>query len=207
MDLPSWILTSPVSLWILAYCTLQEQFGPHGRMWKSKYRANIWADISVAIYLKHETIGSNWLVVLLLLTIHLLISALEGHHLKFFYLKPQIPNFSKLGKMTDDNNLCQSKYCLSSPKHWQVNGDTNHSCIDNLLTAKNSMDLLNRETQFKNIYRKVYWKPCEANHRSLSSRIKHAQPLPFGQNVLLENHPFRKFTKFVRTPKWTVHCE
>ena len=31
-----------------------------------------------------------------------------------------------------------------------------HSCIDNLLSSKSSIDLPNRETQFKNLYRKVY---------------------------------------------------
>ena len=61
------------------------------------------------------------------------------------------------------------------------------------------MDLLNRETQFKNIYRKVYRKVREANHRSLSYRNKYklAKPLRVGQKVLLENHnvPFGKSQK------------
>ena len=61
------------------------------------------------------------------------------------------------------------------------------------------MDLLNRETQFKNIYRNVYRKIREANHRSLSYRYKYqlAKPLRVGQKVLLENHnvPFGKCQK------------
>ena len=61
------------------------------------------------------------------------------------------------------------------------------------------MDLLNRETQFKNIYRKKYRKDREANHRSLSYRNKYklAKPLRVGQKVLLENHnvPFGKSQK------------
>ena len=61
------------------------------------------------------------------------------------------------------------------------------------------MDLLNRETQFKNIYCKVYRKVREANHRSISYRNKYklAKPLRVGQKVLLENHdiPFGKFQK------------
>ena len=58
------------------------------------------------------------------------------------------------------------------------------------------MDLLNRETQFKNIYRKVYRKNRKANNRSLSYRnkCKLARPLRVGQKILLENHivPFGK---------------
>ena len=52
------------------------------------------------------------------------------------------------------------------------------------------MDLLNRETQFKNIYRKVYREVREANHRSLSHRNKYklGKPLRVGQKVLLKNH-------------------
>ena len=61
------------------------------------------------------------------------------------------------------------------------------------------MDLLNRETQFKNIYRKVYRKVREAIHRSLFYRNKYklAKPLRVGQKVLLENHnaPFGKSQK------------
>ena len=61
------------------------------------------------------------------------------------------------------------------------------------------MKLLNRETHFKNIYRKVYRKVREANHRSLSYRNKHklAKPLRIGQKVLLENQkiPFGKSQK------------
>ena len=61
------------------------------------------------------------------------------------------------------------------------------------------MDLLNRETQLKNIYRKVYRKVRDTNHRSLSYRNKYrlAKPLRVRQKVLLENHdvPFGKSQK------------
>ena len=61
------------------------------------------------------------------------------------------------------------------------------------------MDLLNHETQFKKIYRKVYRKVREANPRSLSYKNKYklAKPLRDGQRVLLENHnvPFGKSQK------------
>ena len=61
------------------------------------------------------------------------------------------------------------------------------------------MDLLNHETIFKNLYRKVYRKVREANHRSLAYRNKYklAQQLRVGQKVLLENHkvPFGKSQK------------
>ena len=52
------------------------------------------------------------------------------------------------------------------------------------------MDLLNREIKLKNIYRKVYRKLREANHRSPSYKNKYklAKPLRVGQKVLLENH-------------------
>ena len=54
------------------------------------------------------------------------------------------------------------------------------------------MDLLNHETQFKKIYRKVYRKVREANHISLSYKNKYklAKPLRVGQESLLENHKF-----------------
>ena len=61
------------------------------------------------------------------------------------------------------------------------------------------MDLLNRETQFKNIYRKVYQKVQEGNHRSLSyiNKYELVKPLRTGQKILLENHdvPFGKSQK------------
>ena len=109
--------------------------------------------------------------------------------MKFFGFKPQIPISLKLGLVRDDNDLCQSEFCQSLPNHTHVNKETSLSCIDNLLSPENSMDLLNRETQFKNIYRNVYRKVREANHRSLSYRnkCKLAKPLRVGQNVLLEN--------------------
>ena len=77
--------------------------------------------------------------------------------------------------------------------------ETSHPCIDNSLSLKSSIDLLNRETQFKNIHRKVYRKVREANHRSLAYRNKYklAKPLQIGQKVLLGNHhvPFGKSQK------------
>ena len=52
------------------------------------------------------------------------------------------------------------------------------------------MDLLNRETQFKNICRKVYRIVREADLRPLSCRNKYnlAKPLRVGEKILLENH-------------------
>ena len=71
-----------------------------------------------------------------------------------------------------------------------MNKETSHSFIDELLASKSLMDLLNRETQFKKNYRKVYRKVREAKHRSLCYRIKYklAKPIRVGQKVLLENH-------------------
>ena len=104
-----------------------------------------------------------------------------------------------MGLVRDDNDLCQSEFCQPLPNHTHVNKETSRSSIDNLLSSKSSMDLLNRETQFKHIYRKVYRKVREANHRSLSYRNKYklAKPLQVGQKVLLENHnvPFGKSQK------------
>ena len=104
-----------------------------------------------------------------------------------------------MGLVRDDNDFCQSEFCESLPSHTHVNKETSHSCLDNFLSSKTSMDLLNRETQFKNIYCKVYRKVREANHRSISYRNKYklAKPLRVGQKVLLENHdiPFGKFQK------------
>ena len=61
------------------------------------------------------------------------------------------------------------------------------------------MDLLYRKTQFQTLCRKVYRKVQEANHRSISYRIKYriARPLQIGQKVLLENCevPFGKSLK------------
>ena len=108
---------------------------------------------------------------------------------------PQIPISLKFGLLRDDNDLCQSKFCHFLPNHMHVNKKS-HSCSDNLLSTKISMDLLNRETQLKNICRKVFRKVREANHRSLSYRNKYklAKPLRVGRKVLLENHnvPFGK---------------
>ena len=97
----------------------------------------------------------------------------------FFGSKLQIPISVKLGLVRDDNDLCKSEFCQSLPSHTHVNKETSPSCIDILITSKSSLDLLNRETQFKNNYRKVYRKVREANHRCLSYRnkYKHAKPL------------------------------
>ena len=65
------------------------------------------------------------------------------------------------------------------------------------------MDLLNRETQFKSIYCKVYRKVREATHRSLSYRNKNKlSKLPrIGPMVLLKNrtNPFGKIQKLEHT--------
>ena len=107
-----------------------------------------------------------------------------------FGFKPQIPTSLKVGLVRDDNDLCQSKICHFLPNHTHVNKATSDSCIDNFLSSETSMDLLNCEFQFKNIYRKVFRKVREANHRSLSYRKKYklAEPQRVGQKVLLENH-------------------
>ena len=96
-----------------------------------------------------------------------------------FGFKPQIPITLKLGLVRDDNDLCQSEFCQSLPNHAHVNKETSHSCIDSLLAWKSSMDLLNRQCQCKNIYRKVYRKVREANPGTLSYRNENklAKPL------------------------------
>ena len=116
-----------------------------------------------------------------------------------FGFKPQMPISLKLGLVRDDNDLCQSEFCQSSPNHTHVNKETSHSSIDILLSSKSSMDLLNSETQFKNICRKVYRKLRETNYRYLCYRNKYklAKPLRVGQKVRLEKHnvPFGKSQK------------
>ena len=72
--------------------------------------------------------------------------------------KPQIPFSLKLGLVKNDNDLCQSDCCQPLPSHTHVNKETSHSCKDNLISSKSSMDLLNQERQFKNTYREVYRK-------------------------------------------------
>ena len=122
-----------------------------------------------------------------------------------FGFKPQIPISLKLGLVRNDNDLCQFEFSQSLPSHTDVNKERNHSCIDFFSSSESSMDLLNRETQFKNEYRKVYPKVREANNRSLSYRNKYklAKPLRVGQKVLLENHniPFWKSQKL--SELWT----
>ena len=44
-----------------------------------------------------------------------------------FGFKPQLPISLKLGLVRDDNDFCQSEFCLSLPDHSHVNRDTNHS--------------------------------------------------------------------------------
>ena len=116
-----------------------------------------------------------------------------------FGFKPQIQISPNLGLVRDNNDLCQSDFCQFLPNHTHVNKKTSHSYTDNLLSSKSSMDLLNRETKFKNLCRKVYRKVREANYRSLAYRKKYklAKPLRVGQKVLLENHnvPFGKSQK------------
>ena len=105
----------------------------------------------------------------------------------------------KLGLVRDENDSCHSELCQSSTNHRHVDKETSHLCIDNLLASKSSMGLLNRKTQFKHIFPKIYRKIREAYHRSLSYRNKYklAKPLRVGQKVLLENHnvPFGRSQK------------
>ena len=126
-----------------------------------------------------------------------------------FGFKPQIPVSPKLGLVRDDNDLRHFEFCQSLPNHTHVIKETSHSCIDNLLSSRSSIVLLNRESQFKNNYRKIYRQVREANKRFLSYRnnYKLSKPLRVGQEFLLENHnvAFRK--KSARTLKWTVHCD
>ena len=116
-----------------------------------------------------------------------------------FGFKPKIPISLKLHLVRDDNALRQSEFCQSLPNHTHVKEETNHSCIDNLLSSKSLMDLLNEETQFKNVYRKAYGKVREANHRSLAYRNKYklAKPFGIGEKVLAGNHhvPFGESQK------------
>ena len=107
-----------------------------------------------------------------------------------FGLKPQITIFLKKGQVWIDSDICQSEFCQSSPNHTHRNKETSQSCIENSLSSKRSMDLINRETQFKNSYREVYRKVREANHRSLSywNKYKFAKPLRVGEKILLKNH-------------------
>ena len=116
-----------------------------------------------------------------------------------FAFKPEIPFSPELDLVRDNNDLCHSEFCQSLPNHSHVNKKTSHSCIDNLLAPKSSMDLPNRGTQFKNIYRNEYRRVPVANHRFLYYRNKYklAKPLRTGQKVLLENHnvPFGKSQK------------
>ena len=116
-----------------------------------------------------------------------------------FGFKPEIQISSKLGLARDDNDLYHSEFCQSLAKHTHVNRKTSPSCIDNFLSPRSSIDLLNPETQIKNKYCKVYRKVREANHRSLSyeNKYKLSKPLRIGRKDLLEIHdvPFGKKNK------------
>ena len=119
-----------------------------------------------------------------------------------FGFKLQITISLKLGLDRDKNDLCLSLFCQSLPNHKHVNNETSHSSINKVLSSESSMDLLNRESQFKNIYRKVYRVVREADHRALSYRSKYklARPLRVRHKVLLENHivPFGKSQKLCK---------
>ena len=123
-----------------------------------------------------------------------------------FGCKSQAPMSLKLWLVRGDTDLFQSKFCLSLPNYTHVKRQRSHSCIDNLLSLRSSMDLLNRETQFMNIYRKVYRKIRPANRRSVAYRNKYklAKPLQIGQQLILENHhvPFGKSQKVCELPSW-----
>ena len=73
-----------------------------------------------------------------------------------FGFKPQQPFSLKLGLVRDDNNLCQYEFCQSLPNHTHVNKETTHSCMNNFLSSKSSMDLLYRESQFNRKDCQVY---------------------------------------------------
>ena len=52
---------------------------------------------------------------------------------------------------------------VSLPNHMHLNKETSHSGIGSLLSSESSIDLFNRETQFKNMFRKKYRKVRETN--------------------------------------------
>ena len=72
-----------------------------------------------------------------------------------------------------NNVLYQSEFCQSLPRPTHVNKDASHSCIDTFLSSKSSTDLLNRETQSKNIINAKYIgkseKPIIVNYRTETS--------------------------------------
>ena len=74
--------------------------------------------------------------------------------------KPQIPISLKLGLVRDDNDICQSEFCQSLPKHTHVNKQTSHSCIDILLSSivDGFTELRNSIQKSKNLFHKVYRK-------------------------------------------------
>ena len=125
-----------------------------------------------------------------------------------FGFEPQTPVPLEMGPVRDDNDLCQSEVCQILSNHTHLNKETSHSCIDKLKSSKSSMDSTNRERQFKNIYRKVYRKIRDANHRSLSywNKYKLAKPLRVGQKTFrkmimfrLEKHKFFSNSEVDRT--------
>ena len=68
-----------------------------------------------------------------------------------FGFKAHVSISLELGIVRNDNDLSQSGFCQSLLNHSHMDRNTNHSCLDILLTSKSSMDLRNRETQFKRI--------------------------------------------------------
>ena len=87
--------------------------------------------------------------------------------------------------MQDDVDLFRAKFCLSLSNHFH--GGTNNSCVDDFLTSKNSVDLLNRETHLKNVYRKMYRKVREGNQR-LFFKLRQVQAFVLDRRFFLESH-------------------
>ena len=107
-----------------------------------------------------------------------------------FGIKPQIPFSLRLGLLRDNKKNCISQYCQDLPSHTHCKNSCKNKKVDNLLQNRLSNAVLQRETDFKNIYCNTYTRCRQVTNKAheYRNRFKLGRPISIGSKVLLENH-------------------
>ncbi len=114
-----------------------------------------------------------------------------------FGIKPQVPISLRLGTLRNDNKFCNAKqnsFCEGLPPHKHENENLLPENVKKILKPDISLDLLQRENDFKKIYSSVYEKNLAHQEREnrLRSKYNLAKPLKIGTQVLVDNNVIPK---------------
>ena len=105
--------------------------------------------------------------------------------------KPQIPISLRLGFLRDNKKKGISQYCQDLPSHTHCKNSFKKEWVESLLQNRLSNTVLQRETDFKNIYCNTYTRCRQVTKKTNEYRNRFKlgrQPISIGSRVLLENN-------------------